>query len=73
MKEIKESGSYTGPRKYLKQRDQPLEIPMDCVRRLCDAIDKTFDEKISFQEMQAYVEENRTQLPIDDEILHQMF
>lgn len=37
MKEIAEN--YEGPRKYLNQRDAPLEIPMDVIKRLFVAID----------------------------------
>ena len=47
MKELRESGNFTCPPKYLNQRDMPLEIPMECVRKMCDAIDKDFDDRIS--------------------------
>jgi len=39
MKDVALSGSYTGPPKYLKQRDTPMEVPMECVRRLMLALD----------------------------------
>lgn len=56
MKEVATSGTYTGPPKYLRQRDQPLEIPMDCIRNLCDAMDTSFDERVSRQELYLYIE-----------------
>ena len=56
MNDVVESGNYTGPPKYLKQRDQPLEIPMDCIRKLCDVIDLDFDERIGQVEIQTYVD-----------------
>ena len=39
MKEVSQAGTYTGPPKYLKQRSMPMEIPKECVIRLCDAMD----------------------------------
>ena len=47
MKDVLASGTFTGAPKYLKPRDQPLEIPIDCVRNLCDVMDTTFNEKVS--------------------------
>jgi hypothetical protein len=52
MREMQASGLYSGPPKYLKQRDQPLEIPLDCIRKLADVIDRSFDERCSLQEIQ---------------------
>lgn len=73
MKVVEISGTYTGAPKYLKQRDQPLEIPMDCIRKLCDAIDTTFDERISLEEITQYVFLNKTQLPFEEGIIQKMF
>lgn len=47
MKELRESGMYTCPPKYLNQRDTPLEIPMECIRKICDAMDSDFDDRVS--------------------------
>jgi hypothetical protein len=30
---------YTGPPKYLNQKDAPLEIPLEVVKRLFEAVD----------------------------------
>ncbi len=46
---------------------------MDCVRRLCDAMDTTFNEKIELEEMKLYVSKHRAQLPFSDEVLQLMF
>ena len=51
MKEIANSGMYTGPPKYLSQRDQPMEIPMECIRRLCNQIDTSMDERTDLKEI----------------------
>ena len=55
MQDYVMAGTYTGAPKYLKQRDQPLEIPMDCIRKLSDVVDKTFDERCSLDELKDYV------------------
>jgi hypothetical protein len=47
MKELKESGNFSCPPKYLDQRDAALEIPMECIRKLCDAMDTDYDDRIS--------------------------
>ena len=39
MDEIVKKGGYDGPPKYLAQRDVPLEIPTECIRKLSDAMD----------------------------------
>lgn len=52
MRDVEKSGTYSGPPKYLRQRDQPLDIPLDCVRKLCDVIDTTFNEKIELWELE---------------------
>ena len=44
MKELTKKGLYKGPPKYLKQRDVPLDIPMDCIKRLSDAMDDSLDD-----------------------------
>ncbi len=65
------AGTYTGAPKYLKQRDQPLEIPIDCIRRLADAVDTTFDERCSLQELKNYVK--LKQLPFEEGAVDRMF
>lgn len=52
---MKDVNNYTGPPKYLKQRDNPLEIPIDCIRKLCDLIDTTFDERCSLKEIKEFI------------------
>lgn len=71
MKDVAASGTYTGPPKYLRQRDQPMEVPMECVRRLCDAIDTSFDDRCALWEIQDYV--NKKQLPFEEGIIEKMF
>ena len=55
MKELAQSGTTQCPRKYLNQRDAPLEIPMECIRKLCDAIDTDFDDRITVDELREYI------------------
>lgn len=69
MKEV--GSSYTGPPKYLKQRDQPLEIPMDCIRKLADNIDTSMDERCDLHEIIDFVA--RRQLPFEDGVVTKMF
>ena len=56
MQELKEKGLYKGPTKYLAQRDVPLEIPMECIIKLSDAMDESMDDRISAEEIQEYVD-----------------
>lgn len=65
------SGLYEGPPKYLSQRDQPLEVPSECVRRLINAIDTTMDDRIEVREIEDYVA--RLQLPFEEGICQKMF
>lgn len=71
MKELRESGNYSCPPKYLNQRDTPLEIPMECVRKLCDVIDTDFDDHVSLQELKDYIK--LKQLPMEAGIEDKMF
>ena len=71
MKELKESGNFSCPPKYLDQRDAALEIPMECIRKLCDAMDTDYDDRISEQELQDYIE--KKQLPFEEGIATQIF
>lgn len=54
MKDIK--GDYQGPPKYLNQRDAPLEIPLEVVKKLFEAVDADVDDRITLEELQNYVE-----------------
>lgn len=71
MKEVVASGTYTGPPKYLKQRVAPLEIPMECIRRLADAIDSSFDERLQIEELFKYVEKH--QIPFEEGVVEAMY
>lgn len=62
---------YNGPPKYLNQRDAPLEVPYECVKRLFEAVDIDVDDRLSLQEIQNYV--NATKIPIDEAMVSQMF
>lgn len=71
MKEIRESGNYTCPPKYLNQRDTPLEVPMECVRKLCDTIDKDMDDRVGLNELKDYVK--LKELPFEPGVEELMF
>jgi hypothetical protein len=47
--------SYAGPPKYLRQRDAPLEIPPEVVRRLFQLMDLDLDDKVSLTELNNYI------------------
>ena len=63
--------SYTGPPKYLAQRDSPLEIPLEVVRKLFLAMDVDMDDKISMTELKDYI--RRFELAIDESTIGQMY
>ena len=65
MNEVALSGTYTGPPKYLKQRD--------CIRKLCDTMDTTYDERVSLAELKKFVLENNQKLPFEEGIVEKMF
>ena len=44
---------------------------MECVRKLCDAIDRDYDDRISCEEIRLYIEEK--ELPFEDDIAERMF
>jgi hypothetical protein len=46
MKDL--GSSYSGPPKYLQQRDAPLEIPQEIIRKLFFLMDTDMDDKISY-------------------------
>ena len=62
---------FEGPPKYLNQRDAPLEIPVEVVRKLFNAMDQDLDDAISLDELLGYVE--KCKLPIDSEIVKAMY
>ena len=64
MQELAAQGNYNGPPKYLTQRDVPLEIPMECIIRLSDAMDDSMDDRISVEEIQEFVEKRA--LPFEE-------
>ena len=70
MDQIQEEG-YSGPLKYLHQRDAPLEVPPEVTKRLFDAIDLDIDDRITLEELENYVE--ATQVPIENHIIVGMF
>lgn len=45
MKELGQT--YSGPPKYLNQRDAPLEIPIEIIKNLFVALDQDMDERVS--------------------------
>jgi Ca2+-binding EF-hand superfamily protein len=44
---------------------------MECIRKLCDAIDTDFDDRITVEELRAYIQ--LKELPFEDSIPEQMF
>ena len=63
--------SYTGPPKYLRQRDAPLEIPPEVVRRLFQLMDLDLDDKVSLTELINYIQQQG--LAISTEKAQEMF
>ena len=69
MKDLGES--YTGPVKYMSQRDAPLDIPLEVVKKLFVAMDQDMDDFISVDELLGYVRTN--ELSIETETVIEMF
>lgn len=69
MKDL--GGEYTGPPKYLVQRDAPLEIPFEVVKNLFMTMDQDMDDKISMHELTGYVQ--KQEIAIDLKIVEEMF
>lgn len=69
MKEL--GGEYTGPPKYLSQRDAPLEIPFEVVKNLFMTMDVDMDDKISMLELNNYVIQQ--EIAIEPRIVEEMF
>lgn len=44
---------------------------MECIRALCDLIDKDFDDRVTLEELTEYIHEK--ELPISDQIAKEMF
>lgn len=44
---------------------------MECVRKLCDRIDRDFDDRLTHDELLEYVREK--ELPIEEETVQKMF
>lgn len=66
MQEI--ADSYDGPRKYLTQRDAPLDIPYDVVKKLFIAMDQDMDDKVSLDELVNYIRQNELSISIETAI-----
>eukprot|EP00347_Sterkiella_histriomuscorum_P011430 403372486 len=71
MKDIGNSGTFTGPPKYLNQRDAPLEIPIEVIKNLFTVMDQDMDERISIDELSVY--SKKKYLPFDDDTIVEMF
>ena len=44
---------------------------MECVRKLCDAIDKDYDDRITLEELRDYIVTK--ELPIEEDVIQKMF
>ena len=65
MKNLTPGVDYFGPPKYLSQRDAPLEIPADVVKKLFAAMDLDMDDKISLEERSNYIRVSEVPIPQD--------
>lgn len=63
--------NFDGPPKYLNQRDAPLEIPVEVVRKLFNVMDTDLDDAISLDELQRYI--TKCKLPIEKEVTEAMY
>jgi hypothetical protein len=48
--------TFTGPPKYLNQRDSPLEIPIEVVKNLFMQIDTNIDDRLTIDEISNYAQ-----------------
>lgn len=69
MKEL--GGSYEGPPKYLNQRDAPLDIPVEVVKKLFTIMDADMDDRVSIEELKNYVQVSG--VPIQEDVVMEMF
>ena len=69
MKDLKDT--YQGPPKYLSQRDAPLEIPVEIIQKLFQAIDVDLDDRISLEELHGYVK--LSGVPLEEGVVDEMF
>jgi hypothetical protein len=59
------ANDFTGPKKYLNQRDTPLEIPYDVILKLFKALDQDKDDRVSLNEMINYCKAHEVVIPIE--------
>lgn len=71
MKDVQKNGEYSGPPKYLNQRDAPLEIPADIIKSFFRSCDQDCDDRITLEELISYSVRHR--LPLEKEIIEEMF
>jgi len=69
MKEIEQD--FSGPAKYLNQRDAPLEIPSDIIKTFFRACDADCNDRLSTDELFRYSEKH--QLPFTWDQVNEMF
>lgn len=69
MKDL--GADYAGPPKYLNQRDAPLEIPFEVVKKLFTAMDEDMDDKVSLLELSNFVVRN--EIAITHGVVLEMF
>ena len=63
--------NYDGPPKYLNQRDAPLEIPYEVIKKLFVTMDEDLDDMITLDEFTRYIK--RHELAIPDNVIHDMY
>lgn len=71
IKQLKQSGNYSCPPKYLNQRDTALDVPIECIRKLCDAMDTDFDDRVSLQELKDYI--RNKEMPFEEGVEELIF
>lgn len=55
--------NYDGPPKYLNQRDAPLEIPYEVIKKLFVAMDEDLDDMITLEEFMRYIKKHELAIP----------
>ena len=61
MKDL--GSSYQGPPKYLTQRDAPLEIPIEVIKKLFCLMDEDIDDRVSLFELKSYIKMSGVPIP----------
>ena len=69
MKEL--GDSYDGPPKYMSQKDAPLEIPYEVIKKLFTAMDEDLDDQLTLDEMKRYVRKH--EIDFTEKLVEEIF